>query len=576
MKLRLLFLDDQIESLHECILRVFGPFLVKGAAIPQLSGGRSKPFQVKRFGNDRLSIEITSNKAPNRPDAVIAQVQREYAELPFDIVFIDDNWGAHGSAAGQQEILPALLKLVSDATHELPVFVLFTQHWSQTERVTEFCKLMDMHPEHQNRMTGLSKDDASGFLLLVQRAVSARRGVDERERLKGENSRLLRRLANDLRPNNMIGASEVMREVYETINWVSKSRASVLITGESGTGKELVAKAIHAQSCLAQKPFVAVNSGAMPEQLLESELFGHVKGAFTGAIQDKKGRFELADGGTLFLDEVGDMSPVMQVRLLRVIQVGQFERVGGEKTITVNVRIICATNKNLESMVKSGKFREDLYYRLNVLPILIPPLSSRRSDIPELVNHFTNKWGSENGKPSVDISSGALAALMTYDWAGNVRELENCIEYAASRSGGEEVRVNHLPPKIRDQNGIGHNPAVAFKQIGELKLIRPDTVRKANSNTVECYIKLMTEYARQHGLPKRISDLEPFIALQLKKPRTRQSRILGPYLSANASDWVLFAEANKARFDPILQIIALCRPIKEGLLSKGLLNTPQV
>jgi len=226
----------------------------------------------------------------------------------------------------------------------------------------------------------------------------------------------------------IVGASPAIKHIYNLISKVSQSNSTVLVLGESGTGKELVAKTIHYDSNRAEKPFVPVNCGAIPAELLESELFGHEKGAFTGAISSRVGRFELADDGTVFLDEIGEMSPMLQVKLLRVLQERSFERIGGSKTVNVDVRVISATNQNLEEAVKRGRFREDLYYRINVIPIEIPPLRERTEDVPLLCDFFMEKHAKRFERKPLRISDKALQSLMSYGWPGNVRELENTIE----------------------------------------------------------------------------------------------------------------------------------------------------
>lgn len=249
----------------------------------------------------------------------------------------------------------------------------------------------------------------------------------------------------------MVGRDPAMQAVYETIREVADVTSPVLIQGESGTGKELVARAIHSEGPRALRSFVAVNCGALPEGLLESELFGHVKGAFTGAIRDKKGRFELADGGTIFLDEVGDLSAAMQIKLLRVLQERSFERVGGEKTVSVDVRILSATNKDLRKEITAGRFREDLYYRLCVIPIHLPPLRERILDLPLLVEVTLDRIATLGGHPRAGISPDALSLLLDHTWPGNVRELQNVLEYALVKSRGEVIEVPHLPVDLRSQ-----------------------------------------------------------------------------------------------------------------------------
>lgn len=254
---------------------------------------------------------------------------------------------------------------------------------------------------------------------------------------------------------NIIGKNHRMHEVFELLHEVAPTKATVLIHGETGTGKELIANAIHHNSPRSSGPFIKVNCAALSDNLLESELFGHVKGAFTGAIADKAGRFELADGGTIFLDEVGDVSPQMQAKILRVLQEGEFERVGGTKTQKVNVRVVTATNKDLKAAVEKGEFREDLYYRLKVVPIQLPALRERKDDIPLLVKYFIEKFNKEMGSGITNISPAAMERLMEYDYPGNIRELEHIIEHAFVRCSGKTLNPEHLPKDLQNNSIIG-------------------------------------------------------------------------------------------------------------------------
>ena len=253
---------------------------------------------------------------------------------------------------------------------------------------------------------------------------------------------------------NIIGHDSKMISIFKQIKDVADYDYPVQIYGETGTGKELVAAAIHNESRRGGAPFVPINCGALPEGLIESELFGHVKGAFTGALRDKKGRFELADTGTIFLDEVTELSNNMQAKLLRFLQEGQFERVGGEQTLSVDVRVISATNKNLKEAVKRGKFREDLYYRLNVIPIYLPPLRERKIDIPLLSEHFLQEARQRYGKKNLKISSKAMSLMLDYRWPGNVRELQNAIQYAIVKSNNRLISADDMPLELRDLDNI--------------------------------------------------------------------------------------------------------------------------
>jgi len=276
----------------------------------------------------------------------------------------------------------------------------------------------------------------------------------ERERLLAENRYLHQELAERYSFAGIVGGSVAMQRVFEIASSVAASNANVMITGESGTGKELIARSIHFSSPRKEKPFIVLNCAALSEGVLESELFGHEKGAFSGALAMKKGRFELADQGTLFIDEVGEMSLAAQVKLLRVIQEHEFERVGGVKTIKTDVRIVAATNKNLETEVKKGNFREDLFYRLNVVNIHLPPLRERREDIEPLARHFLEKYARETAKKIEQISPRALSCLLAYEWPGNVRELQNAMERAVVLARGGVITPRDFPQGLQDQDQI--------------------------------------------------------------------------------------------------------------------------
>jgi len=289
-------------------------------------------------------------------------------------------------------------------------------------------------------------------VLEVIRDITERKRLEEH--LKESETKRIKDLKERYNFGNIIGKSHKMQEIYELIEVVAQGTSTVLLQGESGTGKELIARAIHYNSPRHDKPFIEVTCSALSEHLLESELFGHVRGSFTGAIRDKTGRFELADDGTIFLDEVGEISPATQVKLLRVLQEHAFEKVGGESTIHVDVRVIAATNKDLRKAVEEKEFRDDLYYRLNVVPIYISPLRDRKEDIPLLVDHFIEKFGKRMGKDIKGIAPEAMDHLMEYDWPGNVRELENAIEHGFVRALSDIIQPANLPRDIREQQPL--------------------------------------------------------------------------------------------------------------------------
>jgi transcriptional regulator with PAS, ATPase and Fis domain len=286
-----------------------------------------------------------------------------------------------------------------------------------------------------------------------------------------ELSTLRARLKTEHSFAGIISQDERMLELFETIKEIADVNIPVLIQGESGTGKELVASAIHNEGQRASEPFVPVNCGALPQGLLESELFGHVKGAFTGALRDKKGRFELAHRGTLFLDEIGDMPKSVQVKLLRVLQEGTFERVGGERTLTADVRLISAANRDLKREVSNGNFRDDLYYRVNVVPVFLPPLRKRKQDIPLLSEHFLKIAGDE-GQKNGGVSKNAMAMMIDYSWPGNVRELQSAIRFAIVKSRGGMIQPEHLPLELKSSESVKHSR-------GPKRKLNGPTVRKA-------------------------------------------------------------------------------------------------
>jgi Nif-specific regulatory protein len=291
---------------------------------------------------------------------------------------------------------------------------------------------------------------------MIAQALKLQRAVeDERRRLLAENTHLRQELRERYDFTNIIGTSGPVRDMYEQVAQVAKTNTTALIRGESGTGKELIAHAIHYNSLRAKKPFVKVSCAALPDSLIESELFGYEKGAFTGALQRKKGRFELAEGGTLFLDEIGDINLATQVKLLRVLQEREFERLGGTDTVKLNVRLIAATNQDMEKGIAEGTFREDLYYRLNVFTIFVPPLRDRKADMLLLADHFVEKFSREHGKIIKRISTPAIDMLMSYHWPGNVRELENALERSVLVCDGQVIHGHHLPPSLQTAESSG-------------------------------------------------------------------------------------------------------------------------
>mgnify|MGYP001824148553 CR=1 FL=1 len=370
------------------------------------------------------------------------------------------------------------LSVLLQAGFDIPVIVLTA--FSSVESAVEAMK--------KGAYDYISKPvDIEELKILIERALSFRA-------LSEENKLLKTRIKEEFSFANIIGKSPAMQRMFSTLTMVAPTDATVLITGESGTGKELIANALHQHSQRRDRPFVKLNCAALHENLLESELFGHEAGAFTGASGRRKGRFELANKGTLFLDEIGDMSLQTQAKILRVIQEGEFERLGGSETIKVDVRLLAATHKNLEEMIEEGTFRQDLYFRLSVVPVALPPLSERATDIPELANYFLSRFAEKNRKDIKDFHPEALNLLMQYEWPGNIRELENTIERAVILCLAEQITPQDLPPHLlsdevrelqesNSQDGFtlrdmerevirstlektGHNKSQAAKQLG--------------------------------------------------------------------------------------------------------------
>jgi Nif-specific regulatory protein len=332
----------------------------------------------------------------------------------------------------------------------------------------------------------------------------------ERRRLVEENAKLRQELTERYDIRNIVGASRAMQQVYEQVSQVAPSSTTVLIRGESGTGKELVAHALHYSSPRARKPFVKVACAALPESLIEAELFGYEPGAFTDARSQKKGRFELAHGGTIFLDEIGELSPSTQIKLLRVLQEKEIERLGSVETIKVNVRVVAATNKDLEEAVRRSEFREDLYYRLNVYGIYLPPLRERKTDIPLLADHFVGKYATANGKDVRRIATSAIDMLMSYHWPGNVRELENCIERAVLVCEGGAIHAHHLPPSLQTAEVSGTLPRQSLKAAlaAYEKDLVLDALKSARGNRARA-ARLLDTTERILGYAVRKHGIEP-------------------------------------------------------------------
>ena len=444
----------------------------RGEIIIEVAYGLSAEEQAK--GTYRMGEGITGKVIDTGQPAIVPRISDEP-------LFLDRTGSRKGLNKRDITFICVPIKIGTEVIGALSVDRLFNEKISFKEDV---------------RLLTIIASTISSAVRLRQLA------QEELEKMKEENQRLQDELKTKLRPKTIVGNSKVMRAVYTLIDQVCRTNTTVLILGESGVGKERVAQAIHYNSNRADKPFVKINCAALPESLIESELFGHEKGAFTGAISARKGRFEMADMGTIFLDEIGDLPLSVQTKLLRVLQEKEFERIGGNATIRVNVRIITATNKNLDALIQEGKFREDLYYRLNIFPILVPPLRERKTDIMLLTDYFVEKYGKEHGKQIVRISTPATDMLVNYHWPGNVRELENCIERAIILCTEGVIESYHLPPNLQRSETPGTpETRSGFKEtmINMEREIIIDELKRSRGN--------MARAARALGITERIMGL---------------------------------------------------------------------
>ncbi len=455
-----------------------------------------------RFGMIRGTIMLLS---PDGNELVIGEAQ----DAPFDssaTISYRRGEGVIGSVF--QSGKPAIVPRVKDE----PRFVnrIHRRPAEEAEMVSFICVpivlgnevvgtlSIDLPQESQE-----SLNERSRFLEIVASMIaydvnSRRQESMRHETLEAENLRLRNALGEKFRPENIIGNSPSMQSVYLKIHQVAPSDTTALIRGESGSGKELVASAIHYGSPRAAKPFIKVNCAALSETLLESELFGHEKGAFTSAINTRIGRLEEADGGTFFLDEIGDLSPAIQVKLLRVLQEREFERVGSNRTIKVDVRLIAATNRDLEAAVEEGRFRQDLYYRINVVPIFLPPLRERKNDILLLADFFVSKYSKKMNKNVCRISTPAINMMFAYHWPGNVRELENCVEHAVLLSSDGVIHSHNLPPTLQTPDESRTAPIGSLKS--QVELLEKDLIVDA----LKCTGGNISAASRQLGITARM------------------------------------------------------------------------
>lgn len=422
--------------------------------------------KAQKLGKYRLGEGITGKVIEQGEAAVIPLIGKEP-------LFLNKTKSRGDISRSDISFLCVPIKIANEIIGALSVDKLFSQETDFTEDIRLLIIIASM----------------ISHTLKIKRMIEA-----DRENLISENKKLKDELKEKYNITNIVGNSNAMHEVYENIGQVAPSNTTILIRGESGTGKELVAHAIHYNSPRAQKPFIKINCAALPENLIEAELFGYEKGAFTGANEKKIGKFEAANGGSIFLDEIGELSTALQVKLLRVLQEKEFERVGGITPISINVRVIAATNRNLEEEILSGKFREDLYYRLNVFPIFMPPLRERKTDILLISEYFLERYAAENNKKIHRISTLAIDLLNSYHWPGNVRELQNCIERAVLLCNTDTIQATHLPPTLQRVDTVKalKNLPLAEQVANYEKELIIDALKKARGNKTKAAKELAT------------------------------------------------------------------------------------
>ena len=462
MEVRVLSVDDDPEAVQVKVIDLFGKAASSEVDYTDSDASFGMKFRVSDWLGCSFRLSMTSSPARCKHADEVSEWLEEYVisdSCHFDVVLMDDAW-TDAPLLGSKKLLPWLFAKMEGCL----AFCLFTQY---EDHIYPFAKSTREAPyERDTRIWACHKEDTGYLSRLFSEVIAEKARRDEA--LAGRKS---------LKLGSIVGDSSCMKSIYDQIAQVAHSDTSVLVDGESGTGKELVAQAIHENSHRVGKPFVKVHCAALPETILESELFGHEKGSFTGAVARRKGRFEMANGGTIFLDEVGDFTPTIQVKMLRVLQEREFERLGGMETIKVDVRVVAATNRNLDEMIDTGEFRQDLYYRLNVFPIHLPPLRERRADILQLAEHFIDKYSRRSGHKLLRISKPAMDMLMAYHWPGNVRELENCIERAVLVSDNGVIREKDLPAAVGGERAMG--PTFSMTCLGHQ--VREITVEKAKA-----------------------------------------------------------------------------------------------
>lgn len=554
MKLNVLCLDDVVTEVRKPFY-LLAKSLPGSDDIPFFRAGEQVSFTLRRASVEPLDVTLTLSEGTN-PRRALDKIS---ADAKFDLVLVDDNWGTHGETAGQ-ELFPDVLAKIKGEYSSLPMAALFTIHWGeQPARVQSFCDVMDACARDKSRViTGLGKDDPSGLLVLIQSVAILKQMAKRQAGLETA----VQVLAPDgLRADidGIVGSSTAIRAVYTRIGQYSKNDEHVLITGESGTGKELVARAIHNLSNRASNQFIPVNCGAISDALFESEFFGHVKGAFTGAVEQRMGHFRSANMGSIFLDEIGDLPLHHQVKLNRVLQEQEVTPVGGSHPIKIDVRIIAATCKDIKLLVKQEKFRDDLYFRLNVLRLKVPPLRERESDVLELADFLLSNLSS---KKTFRISGAAKRKLLEYNWPGNIRELENLIKRAIAVSGGDELGENCFDFESDSIYGEVEEGTESLGWIHPGNLDKPACVPSIIIHVTSCL-----DYIKKNGGIIPSLDVIGRYEQQLN-PDLKGARGFAQHLRDNADDWAKFVRANRTQLESIIPIIQKVGDVKRALDTK--------
>lgn len=573
MELNILCLDDVQTDPALYLKRVLGE-MVKEGNMPSFDPpGHDFPhFTIRGFGQDDLKVRMACNTSENI-QGVLRELKGVLKADEYDLILVDDNWGPDGSYAGQESLIPALFEMTTSKPTRLPIIVIFTKGWEEEERISRINELMLENPEMGSRFDAQAKGDRQSLQMLIQRVVIqktlgsqmgaiAEKAREYEQRAKVQNI-IMDKLPEESEFYGLTGGSVAMRQLYEIIRKAGKSDIPVLILGESGAGKGLVARAIHDNSDRKERKFVYLNCASIPENLLESELFGYIKGAFTGAFKEKDGLIKEADGGTFFLDEIGDLPPLLQVKLNDVVQEGLVRPLGGKKAIKVDVRWISATNQDMEKKIKNGTFRKDLFYRLAMLTIRVLPLRERKGDIGPLADALIRKFTPEGR--NIKITEEAKEMLKSYSWSeNNVRELEGFIRRMITFNEDDVLTITGIDverelkkEKLHETSGLNMT-----------SLVFPSEIVKTEIDTLKMYIQGCLDFVKEHGNPRFIKDVDKYIT----KKYNKKEGAFRVYLHSHAADFGIVVDANRKALEPIVYLLSLCEAVNIQLIKRGIIT----